>query len=944
VAIGASAGGFAPLLAILAAFGNAPGVAVVVVHTHQPARDEALVELLAQACKLPITVARPGIELEPDQVYLLASDAELALANRRFETVEPRATGAKRPVDRAFESLALDPSVLPLGVVLSGSGRDGSAGARAIVASGGVVMAEDECAEVHQLPRQVAATGCVDFVLAPAELANQVVTLVRRWPALEEHDARVRRDQAEIVREVELSTGAPWAYETSAFRRSLVRRMAVRGVTDAKSYAALLRSDPGEAEHLQEDVLVCVPSFFRDPALIDTLKHGLFPRLLVQRPPKTPLRIWAPGTATGEDVYGLVIAIHEYAAERGEPVPELKIFGTDLSERAIARARSGRFPDGIAGDVSPERLQTYFRREPEGYRIRDDIRAACVFSRHDLTRDPMLSQMDLVCCRNVLDCLPERLRMGIVAGFQRALRAGGFLLLGHGETPFGFGGFGAVDEANGLFERLALEQPRFGFGLLVAGKPHVEELDGARRYAETLVDTISHGVVVLEPGLRVRSANRAFLNLFGRTAQEVEGWPLDALGVEVLCQPGLLAALRLLGPGESFADYRVRQEFSGSDPEQRSFAARARRLEHTELTLLIIEDVTAAEEARAAVRRAELDFRRILHEADEAIVLADSAGQPFFANRAAAELFGYGPDEMLACSLGRLLPELDLERDEAGRARASSGEAHRNLVGRRKDGTEFPARVVVTATARDRRPVTVVFVTDVTQEHDLERARREFQERLERMAFDAALTEERERRRIALELHDRLGQSLALAQLKLASAREEVPGELKSAVNSAVVMVDQAVSEVRTLMFELSPPVLYELGLRDAISWLAEDVERRYGLHVEVVDDGAPKRLDDVGSGVVFRAVRELLINVVKHAGTPHAKVTLSSQEERFVVEVLDEGTGFVPTDRALANGGGFGLFSVRQQVSRLAGLLEVESGPGRGTRAVIRVPLPAPP
>jgi signal transduction histidine kinase len=237
----------------------------------------------------------------------------------------------------------------------------------------------------------------------------------------------------------------------------------------------------------------------------------------------------------------------------------------------------------------------------------------------------------------------------------------------------------------------------------------------------------------------------------------------------------------------------------------------------------------------------------------------------------------------------------------------------------------------------------VAFVTDVTQRRRAEEEIHAYQVRLQHMAFDAAVTEERERRRLAIELHDWIGQDLALAKIKLTPLRGELAGEPRKAVDGAVELLEKAIDDSRTLVFELSPPVLYDLGLKEALAWLAEDVEKRHGLQIEVTDDGADKPLDDAAKAVVFRAVRELVMNVLKHAKAPAAKVSLRRADDHVQIDVEDRGVGFDPdTPSDQASRGGFGLLSVREQVGRLGGTLKIESAPRQGTRVSVRVPLRA--
>jgi two-component system CheB/CheR fusion protein len=470
-----------------------------------------------------------------------------------------------------------------------------------------------------------------------------------------------------------------------------------------------------------------------------------------------------------------------------------------------------------------------------------------------------------------------------------------------------------------------------------------ERLAAAGRYAEGIVETVRDGLVVLDRDLRIGSANTAFQQAFGLVARDIQGRHLDELGRPALATPDLRRLLEGLRQGGSADDIRLEHDDGSGGP--RVFLLNVRRIEGADLVLLAIQDVTEAERTRIA--RAELGFRDALTGAAEGILMVDPAGRILFANLAATRVFGFDGDDLTGRAVDSLLPEGLREvhaRHRADYLAAPSSRAMgrgRDIVGRKKDGSEFPIEVALSTMARENGVAVVAFVTDVTQRREAERQIRVYQDRLRRMAFDAALTEERERRRIAIELHDRIGQALALAQIKLTSLRGDLAGASRSAVDGAVDLLERAISDQRTLIFELSPPVLYDLGLKEALAWLSEDFEKRHGMPIEVVDDGSDKPLHDAAKAVVFRAVRELVMNVLKHAKSSTAKVSLRRVDGHLVVDVEDSGVGFdpqAPTERP--SGGGFGLLSVREQITGLGGTLTIDSAPQQGTHVTVRVPL----
>jgi two-component system, chemotaxis family, CheB/CheR fusion protein len=469
-------------------------------------------------------------------------------------------------------------------------------------------------------------------------------------------------------------------------------------------------------------------------------------------------------------------------------------------------------------------------------------------------------------------------------------------------------------------------------------------LTEARRYAESIVDTIREGLVVLDRDGRVRSANRAFLQMVDGASQEVEARLFYDLGRGEWSIPALRQRLEGLAEGDSLEGFRLQQDLQGAGC--RVVVLNARRIEHTALTLLVIEDVTDRERAAHAVQQTELGFREMLMTAAEAILMADGAGQVVFANHRAEQVFGFSANELLGLGMGALIPERpgrgpggrrDDTPDPSSRAAGRDGQ----LVGRRKDGTEFPVEVVIGSMAREGGPLTVSFVTDTTRRMEFEKKLRDYQDKLRQNAFDTALAEERERRRIAVEVHDHIGQALALAQIKLTSIRDVISGASRVTFDHAVDLLVQSITDTRTLIFDLSPPVLYDLGLKEALSWLVEDLEKRHGIQIELTDDGREKPLPDATAALVFRAVRELFANIFKHAKATSAKVALRRTDGHYDIDVEDQGVGFDPKEIDQRQvGGGFGLFSVREQIGRLGGTVEIASAPGRGTRVNVRVPI----
>jgi len=452
----ASAGGLEAVSELLAALPAESGVACIVVQHLDPGHESLLTEILAKRTSLPVVQAHDGVVAEPDHVYVIPPNTTLSMTGGRIR-VTPRASGLHHPADILFTSLAEERGDSAIGVVLSGGDSDGSLGIQAIKHAGGITFAQEPAsARFPSMPRNAISTGCVDFVLRPKEIARELARLSHH-PYLRSvvrtdadtnttMDAQAAGDEAQlrqVFRQLRTAHGVDFShYKRSTLRRRLARRMALQKTEDLGDYLALIGSDPAEAAALYQDFLIRVTGFFRDPDSFDLLAQRVFPDLSEGRSPKMPIRIWVPGCASGEEVYSIAITLIESLGDRFAPAG-IQMFGTDVSEAAIEKARAGIYLDSIAQEVSSERLERFFVKQGEHFRIDKSVRDVCIFARHDLTRDPPFSRLDLVSCRNLLIYLDATAQRRVMQAFHYALRPQGFLLLGPSES---------VGQASDLFE------------------------------------------------------------------------------------------------------------------------------------------------------------------------------------------------------------------------------------------------------------------------------------------------------------------------------------------------------------------------------------------------------------------------------------------------------------------------------------------------------------
>ena len=458
VGIGASAGG---LDALTHLFQNVPsntGLGFVVIQHLDPHHESQLAGLLAMHTRMPVVQAEEGVTVEPNHVYVIPPNMGMAI--RKCKLLLSARQGGRAhhlPIDDFFCSLAEDQKNRAVGVILSGSGSDGTIGLEAIKSEGGITFAQDGSAKFESMPRQAAATGVVDFVLPPHAIGMELANIARHLrDVLGKSDALVA-DGTSLQRIFAIlrdRCGLDFShYKMNTVRRRISRRMALRQAHTLDEYLEGLEQNGDEARALYDDLLITVTEFFRDAPAFQALEEKALPRILKNRTSDNPVRIWVPACSTGKEVYSMAITFIEYMRRTGNN-NRIQIFGTDVSERAIETARSGKYLDIIGSAVSTERLQSFFTKIEGGYQVSRSVREVCVFSRHDLTRDPPLGKMDLVSCRNLLIYMGPVLQRRVMAVFTYALKPGGCLLLGNSETV-GYGSeyFEVLDARQKLYQR-----------------------------------------------------------------------------------------------------------------------------------------------------------------------------------------------------------------------------------------------------------------------------------------------------------------------------------------------------------------------------------------------------------------------------------------------------------------------------------------------------------
>lgn len=444
VGIGASAGGLSALTTLLDALPPRPGLALVIVQHLDPKRESHLDHILAPHTSMNVVEARHGTRVAPDHVYVIQPNTSVAIADGVL-SVTPRPDDRRPhyPVDHFLRSLATVQGPSAVGVILSGTGSDGTLGLCEIKAAGGLTFVQDEQSAQHPgMPQSAVASGTVDLVLAPDEIARRLAAIPQHpLLSIDAADAPAEPEEPyqRVIVALRNSSGVDFSqYRDTTIKRRTARRMLLRGFTSTLEYAKFLERDREESDALYRDVLINVTSFFRDPEMFEDLKRQVLPRIIAAKPAGAPVRVWVPGCSTGQEAYSIAMALVE-CMDDAETKHPIQIFATDLGDPSfLDKARAGLYPESIEAEVSPERLRRFFVREHHHYRIEKSVRDMCVFARQNLTVDPPFSRVDLLTCRNVLIYMSTQLQERLLPVFHFALNPEGFLVLGLAETVGSF--------------------------------------------------------------------------------------------------------------------------------------------------------------------------------------------------------------------------------------------------------------------------------------------------------------------------------------------------------------------------------------------------------------------------------------------------------------------------------------------------------------------------
>ena len=661
IGIGASAGGLNALKKFFSKVPKDSGLVYVVVVHLSPEHKSLLADLLQQTIKMPAIQVTENVELKPNHVYVIPPNANLDTIDTHLRPSKLEEKRSERaPIDHFFRTLARTHEDSAIGIILTGTGSDGTLGLKEIKEKGGLTIVQEPMeAEYDGMPQSAISTGLVDLVLPLAEMPDYIMRYTGTRPRLkfiEEGEKPDKEDKALIQRvfaQVKARTGRDFSrYKLSTIMRRLQRRMQIYQMEELEEYLELLRKNPEEVRALSDDFLINVTNFFRDANVFSYLESNVIPNILKKKNGDDEVRIWSVGCASGEEAYSLAILLAEAVDEMESP-PSIQIFASDLHETSLKKAREGFFPGDIHADVSRDRLRRFFNKDDGGFRIRKELREQVVFTPHNLLSDPPFSRLDMVVCRNLLIYLQRDVQKDIFELFHYALLPSAYMVLGTSESQEANELFRTVSKELSVFRKKNINGPEPRLPVF----PRINKSFHEKNKEETMHPPVSQGVLhqklverygppslLLSPDyqvihvsenagryLRIQGGElsrdlfklvrtefspelRSILHLAKEEKKTVRSKPID-LQIEGKTQR-LIISVRMIEeqPNENmflvmFEEYEVREKLPTNEIKEKSDAVTPKRIEELEdelsekrqqLQSVIEEYETSREEMKAS--------------------------------------------------------------------------------------------------------------------------------------------------------------------------------------------------------------------------------------------------------------------------------------------------------------------------------------------------------
>jgi two-component system, chemotaxis family, CheB/CheR fusion protein len=438
IGIGFSAGGLEPLLSF---FDHTPqdGVSYILIQHLPPDYKSKMADILAKHSKLRIYEVENNMPVESNAVYLMPERKNVTINQGRLLLSDNQIIQPNTAIDVFLDSLATEYKNKSIAIILSGAGSDGSKGVASIKKAGGMVMVQSpETAKFNSMPNRAIESGTVDFILPPEQMPSEIINFLRQSRLADKFSKKLNPEEenilVEILKLIQNATPLDFSnYKRPTIIRRILKRMSQKNIESFKNYFDFLKKEPLEIENLSKEFLISVTKFFRDEAAFEKIRTEVIPDIIRNKLIIDTLKVWVIGCATGEEAYSLAILIREHLTDIKKDL-EVKIFATDIDKDALQIASRGIYPENINLDISPARIENFFQKEGNKYRVRDNIRKMVIFAYHDIIKQPPYGKIDLMSCRNLLIYLNPVLQKKIMSTIHFCLNLGGYLFLGSSES------------------------------------------------------------------------------------------------------------------------------------------------------------------------------------------------------------------------------------------------------------------------------------------------------------------------------------------------------------------------------------------------------------------------------------------------------------------------------------------------------------------------------
>lgn len=557
VGIGASAGGLEAFRQFIKAIPKQSGIAYIFVQHLHPDHSSSLPEILQRETKLPVVEISNNVEVRPDHIYIIPANKMLVATDGILQLSARPPDKLNMPIDVFFTSLAEVHQSQAIGIVLSGTGTDGTNGLKKIKDQGGITFVQEPASASYiSMPESAINAELADFIMPPAEMPEQLQQINRTFhhtthePMAKGNDEKNPDSFKQVLHLLRVRRGVDFTYyKQTTIHRRILRRIALLKLENINDYLVYLRQNKSEQENLFQDLLIPVTSFFRDPKIFSNLCDEVFSKLLKTKSIDDPLRIWVAGCSTGEEVYSMAICLQECLRDKPSAI-KIQLFATDISENSIGKARAGIYSNREMNGVSETQIQQFFTKTNGNYQVKRTIRDMCVFANHNFLKDPPFSKIDLISCRNVLIYMEPYLQQKALAVFHYSLNEKGFLMLGKSETT---GSSSELFLPQGKKDKLYAKRPIPGRSMPVTSAQSEDRLinkDYTFRNAEKKKDDFQRSAddILLAnftpPGVIVNE-HHDIVQFRGSTGRFFEPTPGKAsLNVLKMVRPNLSFALR----------------------------------------------------------------------------------------------------------------------------------------------------------------------------------------------------------------------------------------------------------------------------------------------------------------------------------------------------------------------------------------------------------------